>query len=59
MAVASAAMYFYDWIVTLDVEVDYIWVCKWTLSTWIFLVNRYATLVDAMLLLYLNPNRQM
>ncbi|KAI0701032.1 hypothetical protein BC835DRAFT_1265519, partial [Cytidiella melzeri] len=40
------ALYCYEWLVTLDQEVKYIWAERWTLSTWIFAVNRYAALID-------------
>ncbi|KAI0685329.1 hypothetical protein BC835DRAFT_1290468 [Cytidiella melzeri] len=42
-----SALYSFEWLVTLDQEVKYIWTTKWTLSTWIFAVNRYASLVYA------------
>ncbi|KAI0704975.1 hypothetical protein BC835DRAFT_1261773 [Cytidiella melzeri] len=41
------ALYCYEWMVTLEQEVKYIWAQRWTLSTWIFAVNRYATLLFA------------
>jgi hypothetical protein len=41
------ALYVYDFIITIAQEVDAVWTRKWTLSTWIFAVNRYCYLVYA------------
>ena len=39
------ALYFYEYVVTLDQEINHVWARKWTISTWIFVVNRYTALV--------------
>ncbi|KAI0705217.1 hypothetical protein BC835DRAFT_1459262 [Cytidiella melzeri] len=41
------ALFCYEWLVTFDQEIKYIWAKGWTLSTWIFAVNRYASLIFA------------
>ncbi|KAI0084405.1 hypothetical protein BDY19DRAFT_909879 [Irpex rosettiformis] len=44
--------------VSFDQEVRHIWVSrKWTLTTWIFIANRYATLLNMIVLLLPDPNR--
>ena len=43
------ALYVYDCLVTMDQEVNNIWLKKWTLSTWIYALNRYAALVSIIL----------
>lgn len=43
----ALALYSYEWVTTLDQEVNHIWARKWTLSTWIFVVNRYGSLLLA------------
>lgn len=48
------ALYIYEWLVTLDEEVKYIWTRKWALSTWIFAVNRYVPL--AVIIVTLSPS---
>ncbi|KAI0685094.1 hypothetical protein BC835DRAFT_1421587 [Cytidiella melzeri] len=52
---ATSALYCYEWMVTLDQEVKYVWAQRWTLSTWIFAVNRYASLVYSILMLAPTP----
>ncbi|KAI0088349.1 hypothetical protein BDY19DRAFT_950467 [Irpex rosettiformis] len=55
VAVASVVMYIYDWLVSFDQEVKHVWTRKWTLSTWIFITNRYVTLLDMIIILIPNP----
>jgi hypothetical protein len=40
-----AALYSYEYITTLDQEINHIWAKKWSLSTMIFAVNRYVALI--------------
>ncbi len=35
----------YEWLVTLNHEVNHVWLQKWSLSTWMFACTRYSTLV--------------
>jgi hypothetical protein len=39
------ALYSYEYITTLDQEINHIWTKKWRLSTLIFAVNRYVALI--------------
>jgi hypothetical protein len=39
------ALYSYEHIATFDQEVNYVWTNKWSLSTLIFVVNRYTALI--------------
>jgi hypothetical protein len=41
------ALYVYEFVITIAQEVDAVWARKWTLSTWIFAVNRYSYLIYA------------
>ena len=43
------ALYCYEWMITFDREIDRIWRRKWTLSTWVFVITRYAGLLDVIL----------
>ncbi|KAI0685096.1 hypothetical protein BC835DRAFT_1250408, partial [Cytidiella melzeri] len=47
MVYVVPALYCYEWMVTLDQKVKYVWAQRWTLSTWIFAMNRYAGLAYA------------
>ncbi|KAI0687826.1 hypothetical protein BC835DRAFT_1419660 [Cytidiella melzeri] len=49
MVTSETALYCFDWLVTLDQEAKYIWAKRWTLSTWVFAINRYASLLYAIL----------
>jgi hypothetical protein len=40
----STALYFYEYLITLDQEINHIWAKRWSFSTLIFAINRYATL---------------
>ena len=51
------AFYIYDWLVTLDLEIDYIWFSQWTLSTWIFTASRYATWINMIMQVVPTPNK--
>jgi hypothetical protein len=44
-AFRTTALYSYEYITTLDQEINHIWTKKWSLSTLIFAVNRYGTLI--------------
>jgi hypothetical protein len=41
----TTALYSYEYIVTLDQEINHIWTKRWSLSTLIFAVNRYVALI--------------
>jgi hypothetical protein len=43
----TTALYFYEYLVTLDQEINHIWAKTWSLTTLIFAINRYATLALA------------
>jgi hypothetical protein len=40
----TTALFAYEYIVTLDQEINHIWAKKWSFSTLIFAVNRYISL---------------
>ncbi|KAI0785671.1 hypothetical protein C8Q75DRAFT_809263 [Abortiporus biennis] len=44
---SMVALVVYDYSITIDREVENIWKKKFNLSSWIFIVNRYATLFAA------------
>ncbi|KAI0777959.1 hypothetical protein BC629DRAFT_1594680 [Irpex lacteus] len=46
IVIASAALYYYEWLVTFDQEITHIWARRWTVATWIFALNRYSTFFD-------------
>jgi hypothetical protein len=50
--VFSYAILVYDYFITLDSEVSFIWPGDWTLVKYIFFVNRYLPFIDASLVLY-------
>ncbi|KAI0738131.1 hypothetical protein BC629DRAFT_353577 [Irpex lacteus] len=47
--VAIASWCCYEWVITIDQEVNHIWLQKWTLSTWIFAGARYTALLQNLL----------
>ncbi|KAI1791812.1 hypothetical protein LXA43DRAFT_1009270 [Ganoderma leucocontextum] len=47
--VAAGAFYFYDILLTLDVEVDFFWKGPFTSATALFLANRYLALASLIL----------
>ncbi|THG93861.1 hypothetical protein EW026_g7488 [Hermanssonia centrifuga] len=42
--VSMTALIAYEYIMTIDQEVEMIWRRKWTLVTWLFMANRYITI---------------
>ncbi|KAJ8085577.1 hypothetical protein PM082_004395 [Marasmius tenuissimus] len=44
--VASSTILVYDLVLTLDLEIEYIWAKKWSLVTVIYLLQRYLPLFD-------------
>ncbi|KAI0693030.1 hypothetical protein BC835DRAFT_1416206 [Cytidiella melzeri] len=42
-----AALYAFDYLITIGQEVNFVWKQKWKLSTLLFVVNRYVALVVA------------
>ncbi|GLB45725.1 hypothetical protein LshimejAT787_2600580 [Lyophyllum shimeji] len=56
--VASCAILFYDYFLTLEMEVEYIWKATWGMGKVLFLLARYPTFVDVPVMLYyaLTPN---
>lgn len=41
------ALGFYEYLITLEYEIDFLWRRRWTAATWIFQLNRYSTLAYA------------
>jgi len=56
--IAFLALTVYEWLITLDQEIEYFWTGKWTLSRLLFFFNRYipAFIVMFSLLLMSIPN---
>lgn len=36
----------YEWLITLDMEVQYVWGSRWNLTKVVYLINRYLVIVD-------------
>ncbi|KAF9005238.1 hypothetical protein BDQ17DRAFT_386132 [Cyathus striatus] len=47
--VACGTLLIYDLLCTLDQEVAYVWSEKWSLGTFLFILNRYLPFVDTFL----------
>jgi hypothetical protein len=45
----ATALYSYEYIITLEQEINHIWAKKWSLTTLIFVVNRYMAFLVAIL----------
>lgn len=45
-AVASVAVFLYDYSITLGMESQYIWPAKWNFMKFLFLLQRYMPFVD-------------
>ncbi|KAF8152308.1 hypothetical protein B0H34DRAFT_112391 [Crassisporium funariophilum] len=50
---ASATVLVYDVFLTLNDEINYIWLQPWTLGTFLYWVNRYLPFADTFMALYL------
>ncbi|KAI0093472.1 hypothetical protein BDY19DRAFT_990107 [Irpex rosettiformis] len=46
---ATSALFIHEYLITIDKEMQLIWNSKWTMSTLLFLVNRYVSLVVAII----------
>ncbi|THG99114.1 hypothetical protein EW026_g3159 [Hermanssonia centrifuga] len=57
IAASMFALTVYEYIITLQREVTWIWLRKWTLATWIFLANRYLT-IAAVIIVVSRPTAQ-
>ncbi|KZT22625.1 hypothetical protein NEOLEDRAFT_1137618 [Neolentinus lepideus HHB14362 ss-1] len=55
LEVASIALVYWEYCITLDQEVQYFWVGHWSLSRALFLLNRYLTIVNAITGVFLMP----
>ncbi|TFK62651.1 hypothetical protein BDN72DRAFT_382160 [Pluteus cervinus] len=51
---SSAALYLYDLLLTLGLEVDLLWPSKWTLIKVVYLLQRYLPLIDLSMIIALN-----
>ncbi|TFK62653.1 hypothetical protein BDN72DRAFT_848440 [Pluteus cervinus] len=54
LTVASSALYLYDLLLTLDLEVDLLWPAKWTPLKVIYLLQRYLPLINLAIVIALN-----
>ncbi|EKM56875.1 uncharacterized protein PHACADRAFT_254235 [Phanerochaete carnosa HHB-10118-sp] len=50
--ISSRVLFLWDYCITFDDEVQYVWKGKWTPATFIFLINRYVNLVITILELF-------
>ncbi|KAG7089132.1 hypothetical protein E1B28_010840 [Marasmius oreades] len=48
MDVVSAALLAYDVIIKLDVEIEHIWMRKWSFLTVVYIIQRYLPFIDTM-----------
>ena len=48
LRVALAALMLYDWLLTVDDELDLVWRQKMTVSSWILVMNRAAIIVNGL-----------
>ncbi|KAF5348791.1 hypothetical protein D9756_009761 [Leucocoprinus leucothites] len=53
---ASCTIAALDWLITLDLEVSFIWNAEWTVPKAVFLVNRYLPIVDSLLAYFREHN---
>ncbi|KAF9058202.1 hypothetical protein BJ165DRAFT_115737 [Panaeolus papilionaceus] len=51
IAVSAVVISFYDWILTFDDEVTFIWPSKWSIQKAIFIFNRYLNLLSQILMI--------
>ncbi|KAG6877288.1 hypothetical protein C0993_008845 [Termitomyces sp. T159_Od127] len=51
-AVCSFALLIYDCLLTLDMEVEYIWNAEWGTGKILFLLERYPAFVDVPMMIY-------
>lgn len=49
---ANVALLAYDYLITLDVEMKFVWSSPWFIGLPLYYINRYMPLVDEILLLY-------
>ncbi|KAI0344491.1 hypothetical protein BDW22DRAFT_1427190 [Trametopsis cervina] len=47
VAFATAAWFFYEYVITMEQEIKFIWKWRWTGMTALFMVNRYTALITA------------
>ena len=52
-AVAGAAMFLYDYFLTVGMEVDLVWSSKWGFMKVLYVLQRYLPFVDAAILSFL------
>ncbi|KAF8873948.1 hypothetical protein BD779DRAFT_1568386, partial [Infundibulicybe gibba] len=50
--VASVAVLIYDWFLTIDSELAFIWDPKWNLGTLLYFLTRYPAFIDTAVYLY-------
>ncbi|KAF7800342.1 hypothetical protein EIP86_011592 [Pleurotus ostreatoroseus] len=51
------ALVAFDYVITIDQEVNMVWKKKWTAATWLFMTNRYL-LVSVMVLANVHATAQ-
>ena len=44
-ALACVALLYYDWILTLPLEIRRVWASKFTFGTYLFFINRYVSVI--------------
>jgi len=52
MNFASLAVFVYDYLLTLELELTLIWSSDWSIGKILFLLSRYSTFIDVPLILY-------
>ncbi|KAF8873954.1 hypothetical protein BD779DRAFT_280047 [Infundibulicybe gibba] len=51
-SVTSVSVLIYDWFLTIDSELAFIWNPKWNLGTLLYFLTRYPTFIDTAVFLY-------
>jgi len=52
LVMSAVALFIYDYLLTLDREINLIWFSPWTYTKVLFLLVKYLTFADTFLLLY-------
>ncbi|KAH7918276.1 hypothetical protein BV22DRAFT_1100573 [Leucogyrophana mollusca] len=50
-SVVSLAILAYDYLLTLDLEIKYIWHAHWSIVKWLYLLTRYLPFIEAVVVL--------
>ncbi|XP_006455308.1 hypothetical protein AGABI2DRAFT_121238 [Agaricus bisporus var. bisporus H97] len=51
---ATIVVFFFECLITMDMEVELVWKSKWTFTKAMYLINRYSTITDIVVLYFHN-----